>query len=109
MAFSLVSSAEPSVLNVTTWVSASSPFSMVIESSMYPGRLENAELTSLLHPPQTTPVIPATYMTSSAIAVEARARTATARVAISFFMVFGIRATRIAPRYILYTDLAGLS
>lgn len=73
---------------------------MVIDSSIYPGRLENAELTSLLHPPHVTPVIPATYTTSSAIAVEARARTATARVASSFFMdlvVFGRLSVSLLP------------
>jgi len=60
MAASLVISLEPSVLKVTTWVPAFSPFSIVIESLIYPGSELNAELTSRLHPPHTTPVMPAT-------------------------------------------------
>lgn len=85
-AFSFVTLEPSAKTTVTTWVSASSPFSM--EMDLKPSRLLNAELTSFLQPPQTTPVIPATYDTSPPIAVVARATTANVMDTISFFILF---------------------
>jgi hypothetical protein len=49
----------------------------------------NAELTLALQPPQVTPVMPATYVTSPAIAGTI-AKAANAIVAISFFMICNV-------------------
>ncbi len=99
IAASLVTSVPSSKTTVTTWVSASSPSSTVMD--LKPSRLLNAELTSLLQPPQTTPVIPATNDTSPAIAVEARAMTANVMDTISFFIF--LVAGQNAPLLAYYT------
>lgn len=83
-ACSFVISAEPSVTTVTFWVPAASPFSM--RTVLKPGNVPNAELTLFLHPPQVTPVIPATYVASPAQAAGAKARANTARLRMSDFI-----------------------
>ena len=95
-------SLEPSVTTVTFWVFGSSPSSTVMD--LNPGRVPNAELTSRLHPPHVTPVMPATYDTSSAIAIGARARIANVMVAISFFMVLINYGTKKTPHITLVYD-----
>lgn len=58
IACSFVSSEVPSVTTVTFCVPSFSPLSILTD--LKPGNVPNAELTLFLHPPQVTPVIPAT-------------------------------------------------
>ena len=84
IAASFERSADPSVITVTFWVPGFSPFSILMD--LKPESFLNAELTLALQPPQVTPVMPATYVTSPAIAGTI-AKAANAIVAISFFMI----------------------